>query len=469
MNAHPLVTQLRHHPALASLKRAVVAVSGGPDSLALLYALCELYPASALAVYHLDHQFRGAQSAADAQFVATTAQSLGLTAWIDVADIRHEAPDYANLSEAARVVRYRRLAHYALQIDADMVLVAHTQDDQAETVLMRLLRGSGTTGLAAMRVVTPWSTWAASAPPGHTTLVRPLLDVARATIIDYCQVHQLAPRHDPSNDKQSALRVRVRHNLLPALRHEQPQLNQLLAQTALLSSDSDDFVHTSLMTHWDQLARTSATHIELQRAYFSILHPTLQRAALRRAITLYHGTLREISFGHIEALRIALIAGTPPSQPLPWGIATQVTATTLTIGARTLPVAPVYVGQPQLLVPPQTIACGDYSLHVADARTPAQPTLHDGRQVFLQPNQRYTLRTRHAGERIGIGNGRHRPVQDVLVDAKIPASQRATWPLVCIDEQVVWVVGVRSDPAYRALPNQPALQIWCDKDAEFTV
>lgn len=469
MNAHPLVTHLRHHPALASLQRAVVAVSGGPDSLALLYALCELYPASALAVYHLDHQFRGAQSAADAQFVATTTQSLGVTAWIDVADIRHEAPDYANLSEAARVVRYHRLAHYAVQIDADMVLVAHTQDDQAETVLMRLLRGSGVTGLAAMRAATPWSIWAASAHPGRATLVRPLLDVARATIIDYCQTRQLTPRHDPSNDKQSALRVRVRHNLLPVLRHEQPQLNQLLAQTALLSSDSDDFVHTSLMAHWDQLVRASATHIVLQRTYFSQLHPTLQRAALRRAITLYHGTLREISFGHIEALRIALIAGTPPTQPLPKGIATQVTATALTIGAVTHRVAPVYRGDEQILTPPHTISCDEYFVHVAHTQNPAQPARHDGWQVFLQPNHRYTLRTRHAGDRIGIGNGRHRRVQDVLVDAKIPASQRATWPLVCVDKQVVWVVGVRSDPAYRALLNQPALQIWCDRETEYTV
>ena len=469
MKPHPLVTHLRHHPALVSLQRAVVAVSGGPESLALLYALCELYPDSALAVYHLDHQFRGAQSIADAQFVATTAQSLGLTAWIDAANIRQAAPDYANLSEAARVVRYQRLAHYARQIDADMVLVAHTQDDQAETVLMRLLRGSGTTGLAAMRAVTPWSIWAASAPPGRATLVRPLLDVARATIIDYCQVRQLTPRHDPSNDKQSALRVRVRHNLLPALRHEQPQLDQLLAQTALLSSDSDDFVNISLMAHWNQLVRASATHIELQRAYFLTLHPTLQRAALRRAITLYHGTLREVSFGHIEALRTALIAGVASSEPLPFGIPTHITVTALTIGTVTPSVAPIYVGQPKLLVPPHTIACGAYSVQVADARAPAQPALHDGWQVFLQPNHRYTLRTRQAGDRIGIGNGRHRRVQDVLVDAKIPASQRATWPLVCIDDHVVWVVGVRSDPGYRAKPNQPALQIWCDKDDQFTV
>lgn len=469
MKPHRLVTHLRHHPALSSLRRAVVAVSGGPDSLALLYALCELYPPSALAVYHLDHQFRGAQSAADAQFVATTAQSLGLTAWIDAADIRHEAPDYANLSEAARVVRYRRLAHYALHIDADMVLVAHTQDDQAETVLMRLLRGSGTTGLAAMRAVTPWSIWAASAPPRQTTLVRPLLAVSRATILDYCQARQLSPRHDPSNDKQSALRVRVRHNLLPALRHEQPQLDQLLAQTALLSSDNDDFINSSLMAHWDQLTQASATHITLQRAYFLTLHPTLQRAALRQAITQYHGTLREISFGHIEGLRTALIAGTAPSEPLPKGIATQITTTTLTIGAVTHPVAPVYRGGAQILTPPLAITCGQYVLHVAQAQITAQPARHVGWQVFLHPNHGYTLRTRQAGDRIGIGNGHHRRIQDVMVDAKIPVAQRDFWPLICIDEKVVWVVGVRSDPAYHAPPNQPALQIWCDKDDQFTV
>ena len=469
MKSHPLVTHLRHHPTLATMPRVVVAVSGGPDSLALLYSLCEFYPAAAVMVYHLDHRLRGAQSAADAQFVADAAQSLGVTAWIDAADIRHEAPDYANLSEAARVVRYRRLAHYAHQSDAALVLVAHTQDDQAETVLMRLLRGSGTTGLAAMRAVTPWSEWAPDAPYGQTSLVRPLLDVPRATILDYCQWRQLTPRHDPSNDKQSALRVRVRHNLLPMLRHEQPQLNQLLAQTALLSGDSDDFVHMSLMTHWSHVAQVSATHITLQRAYFCTLHPTLQRATLRHAVTHYHGSLREISFGHIEALRTALIAGIAPTQPLPLGIPTLITTTSLIIGTSPIPVAPAYPGDIQRLTPPQTIGCGDYTLHVGYTQSPTQPARHANWHVFLQLNQQYSLRTRRTGDRIGIGNGTHRRVQDVLVDAKIPASQRAKWPLICVDEQVVWVVGVRSDPAYRALPNQPALQIWCDRETEYTV
>lgn len=469
MIAHPLVTHLRHHPALVALQRAVVAVSGGPDSLALLYALCEIYPTSALAVYHLDHQFRGAQSAADAQFVATTAQSLGLTARIDAADIRHEAPNHANLSEAARVVRYRRLAHYALHINADMVLVAHTQDDQAETVLMRLLRGSGLTGLAAMRAVTPWLTWAPHHYTGNTPLVRPLLDVPRTTILDYCQAHQLSPRDDPSNHKQSALRARVRHNLLPALRHEQPQFNQLLAQTALLSSDSDDFVQTSLIADWDQLVQTSTTHITIQRAYFSNMHPTLQRAALRRAIMWHHGSLREISFGHIEALRNALITGTAASQPLPLGIVTKITATTLTIGAQAHPTAPAYCSATQTLTPPQTIACGDYLLRVDYTHTTTQRARHHSWHVFLQLNHHYTLRTRHAGDRIGIGNGQHRRIQDVLVDAKIPVAQRADWPLICVADNVVWVVGVRVDPSYYAQPNHAALHIWCDSATEYTV
>jgi len=469
MKLHPLVTHLRHHPTLATMPRVVVAVSGGPDSLALLYGLCEFYPATAVMVYHLDHRLRGAQSAADAQFVADAAQSLGVAALIDAADIRREAPDYANLSEAARVVRYRRLAHYALQSDAAMVLVAHTQDDQAETVLMRLLRGSGTTGLAAMREVTPWSVWAPDAPHGQASLVRPLLDVPRTTILDYCQWRQLTPRHDPSNDKQNALRVRVRHHLLPMLRQEQPQINQLLAHTALLSGDSDDFVHDSLMAHWEDIFQISATHITLQRAYFCTLHPTLQRAALRHAITHHHGSLREISFGHIEALRTALIAGMPPTQPLPFGIPTLITPTSLIIGTPPIPMVPAYQGDIQRLSPPQTVVCGDYILHVAHGQSPAQPARHDGWQIFLQPNQRYSLRTRRSGDRIGIGNGQHRRVQDVLVDAKIPASQRATWPLICVDEDVVWVVGIRSDPAYRGIPNQPALYFWCDRTSEYTV
>jgi tRNA(Ile)-lysidine synthase len=347
---------------------------------------------------------------ADAQFVAATAQSLGVTAWIDAADIRQEAADYANLSEAARVVRYRRLAHYALHIDAALVLVAHTQDDQAETVLMRLLRGSGTTGLAAMRAVTPWTTCVPNVPSGHAALVRPLLDVSRATILDYCQTHQLTPRHDPSNDKQSAMRVRVRHNLLPMLRHEQPQLNQLLAQTALLSSDNDDFVHTSLMTQSAAWYRHQQRTLPYNEPIFVRSTPPCNEPRYDKQSNHYHGSLREISFGHIEGLRSAFIAGKAPTEPLPFGIPTHITAAALTIGVISYPVAPAYRGNTQILTPPQTITCGDYALHVALTQNTPQPAHHDGWHVFLQPNQHYSLRTRQAGDRIGIGNGKHRRV-----------------------------------------------------------
>ena len=153
---HPLVRHLAKHALLATPRRIVVAVSGGPDSLALLHALCHVFTRTQLAVFHLDHGLRGAQSAADAQFVATCATALGVAVRCDRADIASEAPHYHNLSEAARVVRYRRMAAYAVECDADIVAVAHTQDDQAETVLMRLLRGSGTHGMAAMRPSIPW-------------------------------------------------------------------------------------------------------------------------------------------------------------------------------------------------------------------------------------------------------------------------------------------------------------------------
>lgn len=457
---HPLIQHVTQHPLWQAHQRIVVAVSGGPDSLALLHVLCHVHTRTLLAVFHLDHGLRGAQSAADAQFVAECATALGVTVHCERADIAHEAADYHNLSEAARVVRYRRMAAYAAAVDADVVVVAHTQDDQAETVVMRLLRGSGTHGLAAMRPHIPWAGWAPAHVRGRAALVRPLLAVSRATILDYCATHALAPRHDPSNHNQASLRVRIRSHLLPQLRHEQPAISALLAQSALIAGDDSDFIDAMATHHWATVTTTAPGWVTVQPTHFASLHVSLQRAIIRRAIVHVYATLREVTWAHIEAIRHAILSQTQPALSLPQPMQARLYHGTVGIGtppARAK--APVYTAPAQRLTPPQQIACGAFQLQVDLHQYHTSPA--DYWHVALQPHHDYVVRTRQRGDRIGIGHGQHRRVQDVLVDARIPAPQRDMWPLVCCGDTVVWVVGVRVDPAFCAISGSESLHISC--------
>lgn len=463
---HALCAHLAQHPLLSVTQRMVVAVSGGPDSCALLHALCHVFPRSHIAVFHLDHGLRGAQSAADARFVATLATQLGVAVQCDLADIAHEAPEYRNLSEAARVIRYRRMATYAAAQHADVVLVAHTQDDQAETVLMRLLRGSGTHGLAAMRAWLPWQDWAPADILGNAALVRPLLDISRATILDYCATTHLTPRHDPSNTNQQALRVRVRTQLLPQLRHEQPQITAILAQSAQLTGDDADFIASMVDTHWPQVVVHYPGWIAFVYDRFCALHISLQRATIRRAIRTVYGTLRGVNFAHIDAIRDAIITHTAPAISLPTPMRVQRLAQHVGIGEPPAIAAPTVVGTSHVISHTQPLHCGAFVL------TMTTQVVSKGQHpwcVVLDARHSYTLRTRHRGDRIGIGNGHHRRIQDVFVDARIPVSQRDTWPLVCCDDVVVWVVGVRADPRFCVTIGATGVQLACHMPTQSTV
>jgi tRNA(Ile)-lysidine synthase len=464
MSATCIITQLALHLANRPPGPLIVAVSGGPDSLALLYALCESSNAADLYVYHLDHGLRGEQSAADADTVRQCAAALGLAHRIEKADLASEAPHYHNLNEAARVVRYRRLAQYASDCDAAAVLVAHTRDDQAETVMMRLLRGSGPTGLAAMRAQRTWSQWAPTDINGRALLIRPLLNCDRADIIAYCHERQLTPRHDPTNDKLTNQRVRMRHQLLPALRHEQPQLNAILGRTAMLLGDDADYIAQQISQLWPTLAQHDGAIVTIVRPAFNALHVALQRAAIRHAIQLLHGSLRGWSLEHVEYIRLALHTTPHNRHQLPHR-----TILALDIDSATLARTSSHSGAPHITEPCAIIVPGQIDCHngwYLHSTTETAQINRNRWHAYLTPHHDYIVRMRHPGESMGIGHHRHRRLQDIMVDARIPAPQRANWPIIATTQQVVWIPGVRVDPTFVVQPHEPALHLSLIRSAD---
>jgi len=200
----------------------LAALSGGPDSCALAHALCALRKRQRCQVVaaHVHHGLRGQEADADAAHAAAVAASLGVPFAQRSANVRRFADENKlSLETAAREVRYHLLADAARELGADLIATGHTANDQAETVLMNLLRGSGLDGLAGIA-------------PVRDNIIRPLLRLTRDEVLAYCEANSIAYRVDSSNRDLRFTRNRIRHEALPLLRQIQPNVVQALARLA---------------------------------------------------------------------------------------------------------------------------------------------------------------------------------------------------------------------------------------------
>jgi tRNA(Ile)-lysidine synthase len=274
------------HPA----QRIGVAVSGGADSVCLLHALIELAPRWDLRfhVLHLNHGLRGEESRADAEFVRNLANCLGLPVTIRTADLN--APS-DNLEQAARRARLAFFREMIASRVVDRVATGHTRSDQAETVLFRFLRGSGTAGLAGIRPVTP---------PG---IIRPLMDVDRSEVEQFLRNRKIAWRDDSTNTSRRFVRNRIRHELLPQLARDwNPAIAETLAHTADWALEEESWWESEIdrVAHGCLVEQQGAV---LARAdAIAGLPLAVARRVVRRALQMVKGDLRRIDFHHIAAV-----------------------------------------------------------------------------------------------------------------------------------------------------------------------
>ena len=257
----------------------IVAVSGGADSLSLLLAIHDLTERKKLRhnviIAHFDHGLRGVGSAADAKFVRGLSNDLGFRAIVGKGRI----PKTGNLEENARLARYSFLERTARKYNAELVLTGHTMDDQAETVLINLIRGSGPDGLGGMQVIRPLA--------GSIRLARPLMNWARRADTEaFCRDLQVEYRRDPMNEDPSFVRVRIRKELVPLLTTYNPKIVETLARTSKL------FESTS--------ATVPQENIKLSD--INSLHPKERFHVLRSWLGSRRGSLRSISLKHIESI-----------------------------------------------------------------------------------------------------------------------------------------------------------------------
>ncbi|MBK8984856.1 MAG: tRNA lysidine(34) synthetase TilS [Chloroflexi bacterium] len=451
--------------------RLVVGVSGGADSLALLHSLAYHAPAYDLVVAHLNHGWRDT-AVSDAQFVAQTAAAWGLPCVVETADVIAQASAGGqSLEEAGRLARYRFFASVARETGAAAVLVAHNADDQAETVLLNLLRGTGLTGLGGMKSVAPLP----EAP--EFWLLRPLLTTSRADIEAYCQEHGLTPVQDSTNSDITFLRNRIRHHLLPELTTYNPQIQTHLQQLAHIVAADEDYLEQVVAEHWPALAPAqSGAWLALDRARWLALPLAMRRRSLRRAVATVRPSITDLSFATIEQARLVAEAGAVGAQSdLPDGVRLRVDYGRLLI---TTPVQRQPGDWPQLpagavlpLPVPGILPLANGwrlettlldSVDAAYVQNNADPWL-----AFLAADTPpLWVRGRRPGERFApLGmNGRTTSLKKVMINRHIGAAWRNDWPLVCTAQHIVWLVGHQIDERAKITPaSRGVFQIRCAK------
>ncbi|MFL6426664.1 MAG: tRNA lysidine(34) synthetase TilS [Acidobacteriaceae bacterium] len=439
MAAHtPQLNWARH--LFRAGERVAVAVSGGADSVALLLAMADSRAETGivLSAIHVHHGLRGADADGDAEFVAELANQLDVPLRTKRGDVASLAAERGNgVEEAARALRYATFQELLAAGDADAIPTAHTIDDQAETVLMKMLRGAWTEGLAGIAPVVISN--------GKGRIVRPLLEVTRVEVIAYLEGRGQPWREDSTNQELTFTRNRVRHVLLPKLREFQPRITVQLSRMAAVARDEEAWWGQELARILPGLVlpgkpvrgggRANSTRpgeaglaIELER--LRALHPALQRRVLRAAA----GQLGfALNFDQTEELRA--LAGSAERRAakrgrfeLGAGLTAERTARELRIIRDSEEVASTL---PEIVVPvPGALQAPEYGYRVITSGS-------------LLGGATLVLRTARAGDRVRLPHSSGlKTVKEVLERRGLSAAERRSCPVLAVGNSILWMSGV---------------------------
>jgi tRNA(Ile)-lysidine synthase len=435
------------HSLLLPGDRVVVAVSGGPDSVCLLDVLRRLSGEVGISLHiaHLDHMFRGEGSAGDARFVAELARSLGIPSTIE----RRDVPSYCaerglSAQRGAREVRYSFLEEVARTVGAGRIAIGHTASDQAETVIMRMIRGAGLAGLSGI-------------PPKRDHIIRPLIEVTRERVLAYLAERKITYVTDPSNLKPVYTRNRVRQEIIPVLERFNPRIVETLAAEAALIRDEDRVLEQKTEVSILDIIRKEGDRVRFDRDGFLLLETAIRRRAVRRAWELLEPSSGLSGLQTDEAAAFMKEAPAGGSMDLPGGL-----VLVREYGSFILrPAAKPFSFDVVLTVPGATPlpalaleAETRVRMSPGDVQEPGN-YLWQAKFDYAKIALPLRLRSRRAGDSLrpaGMG-GRSKKLQDLFVDEKVPRFQRDRVPLLTTDRDVLWVVGMRTDERFLPPPG----------------
>lgn len=443
---------IREHDLFRKGEKIVVAVSGGADSVALLDILASLEEYRLrLVVAHLNHQLRGTESDGDEAFVRDLAARYGIPCEVAIEDVLALSRSRKlSLEEAGRLARYRFFDSLAEKYDASAIALAHHADDQAETVLMRLIRGAGGGGLAGMA-------------PKSGRYVRPFLHVRRSAIERYLATRGLSFRTDSSNRDTAFLRNRIRHELLPLLSSYNPAISERLAGTGEILASDEAFLAGIAEERFARLANMEGDVLSLPLDELAREPRALLLRLLRRAILEVKGDLRALSYSHIASIeRILSSSRAHATLMLPGGVVVKKSYGKIRFSASA---GEAFVPYEMIIEGPGTYRLpGGGELTVELASPPSDWRGVGNSIACIDPAAApfpWTVRTFRPGDSIRpLGMGGSKKVKDIFIDRKVPLDARRCIPLLFAGQTLLWVAGVqRGDAALVAADTGEMLRI----------
>jgi tRNA(Ile)-lysidine synthase len=431
----------------------LVAVSGGPDSVALLSALHSLREAFGIAqltALHFNHRLRGRDSEDDQSFVEALTRRLTVPLVCSQGDVKaHQRQHRVSLEMAARDCRHGFFREAIVQLQAQCLAVGHTANDQAEEILLRLLRGTGPSGMAGMLPSTPEG------------VIRPLMEVTRQEILEYLGANGLPHRNDTSNFEPFCQRNLLRLEVFPRLESAfHGRIVDTLSRHARLARDEEDYWRGHLRGLWPILCREeSSSRVALSFHRLAALHRAEQKRMLRCALSKIRGNLQHIYAVHLESIVQWLpnsISG--QSMDLPERIRVSREGDRLVFTQE--PAGAPECASPfeATLIPgPGTYEFRSFRLEIVSEDRESQPAplgpcegLTNVRLDADRIRWPLTLRNWRPGDRFcPSGMKGSKKLQDFFVDCRIPRERRQQIPLLCDAEKICWIVGLRLDERVR--------------------
>ncbi len=456
---------IRKYQMLKRGDKVLVALSGGPDSVALFHVLLELKKEFSLnlAAAHYNHRLRGKDSDRDESFARTLADKYKVEFIPGRAAPGWHKKLKGSTEDLAREMRYAFLLRAAAKTRTDKVGLGHNADDQAESVLINLLRGSGMLGLASM-------------PPVRDKFIRPLLQVTHEQILEYCDEKGFAFRTDKTNLDKRFLRNRIRAELIPMLKTYNPAIVAALGKTSELLREDEKFLEKTAAKAFAKLAHCRLGRISFHLPKFFKEDLAIRRRLIRLAILALKKDLRRISATHVLELEQLLDAGKPSFEiDLPAGITILKSYDRLSIELAqpkpAIPFKPVRVKIPgetslrlsneyqlSLKIEPSDYARFKKSSHQKPKRGSIFETGID--QVYLclnHPQDSLWLRTPRPGDRLQpLGMNGHRKLKEILQDLQVPRNLRPIYPVLASQKEtlrVLWVPSYGLSENFKVLPE----------------
>ena len=438
----------------------VVGVSGGPDSLCLLHSLHHL--GHQLIAVHVNHGLRP-EADKEEQQVKQFADHFGIKfICCHVEVIKFAVHASLSIEEAARNLRYTSLFDQARTSGAQAVVVGHNADDQVETILLHLLRGSGLVGLRGMEYRTLPNQWSQVIP-----LLRPLLSTWRTEVQDYIAVHHLTPVFDESNDDVTYLRNRLRHELLPILESYNPAIRGVFLRMGQVFRDDYSVLEKIIDSAWEStLIQMDKGFLIFRTQEFNQLPTAIQRYVLRRAISHLIPGLRDVDFRSIERGRMLVVGEKRNSQSdLIAGLRLIKEGEQFVIASKQdeflAEDSPAILSDDKLIFTNQAVLTlnQDWQLKIEEVLNVKVSNILE--TADMDPFQAYLdmdalemplyARKRHPGDQIkplGL-NGHSIKISDLMINLKIPKRARSRWPMICSGTEIVWVPGYRVSESTR--------------------